>query len=379
MRVSVLQDQLARALGIVSKAVDSRSTLQVLGNVILATEDSRLRLAATNLEMSITTYIGANVEMDGSITLPAKTLAEFVNTLTPGYSVELELNPQTQTVHVQSGMTQSNIKGIASAEFPLIPEVGDPDLMLPGGMLKSMIDQTVFSTAKDDNRPILTGVYTELNGDKLTMAAADGYRLAVRTATMEQRFKEKRTMVVPAKSLAEVARIITDDNAQIAIQLPQGDRNLALFTIGETVISTQLLEGRFPDFGAIIPKSYSTSIMMDTQDLLRACKRSEIFARDNSYSARIRVTPAKGSSEPGEVTITGKSDQRGDQQGQVDANIEGEAIEVAFNIKYLIEALSVIDEANVVIQSSGEKQPGVLRPQDRDDFIYVVMPMSVIR
>ncbi len=378
MRASVLQENLAKGLSIVSRAVDSRPTLPVLANVQLSTEESRLKLAATNLEMSITTYIGAKVEKAGSITLPAKTFSELISNLSPE-RVDLTLDPATQTVHVRCGATNSNIKGIAATEFPLIPQGGENAVTIPGRVLKDMILQTVFAAAKEDNRPILTGIYTQFDGDVLTMAAADGYRLAVRTTRLENvRFDKPLEMVIPARSLTEVARVISDEDEEVGITLP-GERDVVMFHMHSTDITSQLLEGRFPDFGAIIPKSYSTATTVYTTDLLRACKRAEIFARDSANSARLYVKPPSGPGEPGEIMVVGKSAERGDNEGMIDASVEGEPLEASFNIRYLIDALNVIPDERVVLESNGPAHPGVLRPDGRDDFVTVIMPMSITR
>lgn len=377
MKVSVLQDKLAKGLGIVARAVESRPTLPVLGNVLLATEDARVKLSATNLEMSITTWIGAKVEREGAITLPAKTLADLVSNLSPE-RVDLTLDPTTQTVNVRCGATVSNIKGIDSSEFPLVPQGGDADVTLPGKLLKEMINQTVFAAAKEDNRPILTGVLTQLDGNVMTMAAADGYRLAVRTAEIEQHFPKRIDVVIPAKALAEVGRIIGDDDDVVSITLPK-ERDIVLFHMKHTDVATQLLEGKFPDFAAIIPRSYVTSSVMYTSDLLAACKRAEIFARDSAYSAKLYVKPAAGPGEPGAVTIIGMSAERGDNEGMLDASVEGEALHISFNIRYLIDALNVIADERVVLESNGPASPGVLRPENRDDFVTVIMPMQISR
>lgn len=190
MRVSVLQDKLAKGLSIVGRAVENRPTLPVLGNVLLATEDARLKLSATNLEMSVTTWIGAKVEKEGSITLPAKTLADLVNNLSPE-RVDLNMDTATQTVNVRCGATVSNIKGIDAGEFPMVPQGGEGDIVISGKALKDMISQTVFAAAKEDNRPILTGCLMQLDGNVMTMAAADGYRLAIRTTEIEQHFEKR--------------------------------------------------------------------------------------------------------------------------------------------------------------------------------------------
>lgn len=378
MRVSILQENLAKGLSIVGRAVDSRPTLPVLANVLLATEESRLKLAATNLEMSITTYIGAKVEQPGGITLPAKTLSELVSNLSPE-RVDLLLDPATQTVNVRCGATTSNVRGINATEFPMIPQGGESALTLPGRVLRDMINQTVFASAKEDSRPILTGLYVNIDGSVITMAASDGYRLAVRTATLQdQSFPKPVSMVIPARSMAEVARIIGDDEEDVGITLP-GERDVILFHMASTDLSSQLLDGRYPDFAGIIPRSYATATTLYTTDLLRACKRAEIFARESNYSARLVVKPPKGPNEPGEVMVVGKSAERGDSEGMIDAAVEGEPLEAAFNIRYLIDVLNVMPDERVILESNGPSHAGVVRPDGRDDFVAVIMPMSIGR
>jgi DNA polymerase III subunit beta len=377
MRVSVLQDKLAKGLSIVGKAVENRPTLPVLGNVLLATEDARLKLSATNLEMSITTWIGAKVDQDGAITLPAKTLGDLVNNLSPE-RVDLTLDTATQTVNIRCGATNSNIKGIDASEFPLVPQGGDADIVISGKVLKDMIAQSVFAAAKEDNRPILTGVKTQFDGNVMTMIAADGYRLAVRTTEIDQHFPKPVEIVIPARALGEVGRVIGDEDDEVSITLPK-DRDIVLFHMKHTDIATQLLEGKFPDVTAIIPRGYVTSSTMYTSDLLAACKRAEIFARDSAYSAKLVVRPASGPGEPGAVTIVGMSAERGDNEGMLDASVEGEQMQISFNIRYLIEVLNVLPDERVVFESNGPAAAGVIRPENRDDFIYLAMPMSVNR
>lgn len=377
MQVSVLQENLAKGLSIVSRAVENRPTLPVLGNVLLQSEDARVKLSATNLQMSITCWIGAKINKAGAITLPARTFAELVNNLSKE-RVDLTLDISTHTVNVRCGATVSNIKGIDASEFPLIPQGGDFDVSIPGKVLKEMIRQTAFAAAKEDNRPILTGVYTQFDGNVMTMAAADGYRLAVRTTEIERTFTKPVEMVVPAKSLMEVERIISEEDDEVFITLPD-NRNIVLFHMKNVDVASQLLEGKFPDFSAIIPRSYSTATTMYTSDLLTACKRAEIFARDSANSAVLYVKPPRAPGEPGEVMVRGRSAERGDNEGMIDASVEGEPLDISFNIKYLIEVLNVVNEERVVFESNGSANPGVLRPVERDDFIHVIMPMSVGR
>ncbi len=379
MKVSVLQENLAKSLSIVGKAVEGRPTMPVLSNILLKTEDARLKLVAVNmtLGMGITMWIGAKVDREGAVTLPAKTFSELVNNLAQG-RVDLTLDEATQKVLLECGTTRANINGIDADEFPPVPEGTDADFAINGKALKEMINQTVFAAATEDNRPILTGVLTQLEGNIMTMAAADGYRLAVRTLEVDHQFKSKIEMVIPSKSLEAVARSILDENEDVLITLPK-DRDIVLFQMANVEISAQLLEGKFPDFRAIIPKRYNTSLVVDTAELLKACQRAEIFARDSGNSGRIEVKAPQSASEPGLVRVIGKSAERGDNKAEVFANVEGEELEISFNIKYLIEVLKVIDHPNVVLESSGSANPGVIRPDGSENFIHVIMPMSTGR
>lgn len=373
MIVSVLQENLAKSLNIVTKAVDSNPPLPVLANVLLETEDSRLKISATNLELSITMWIGAKVEQSGSITLPARTFSELISSLSRE-RVDLRLDAATHTVHLRCGVQTSNIRGIDADEYPPINHNDSANLQLDGETLREMILQTAFAAAREQNRPILTGVYLQLDGQTITMAAADGYRLAVRTTEISETFDEKQDMVVPARTMNEIARIVEDDQ-EIGIALPAQRNSITVFA-PNIQISSQLLEGRFPDFASIIPRAFVTSTVLYTSDLLVVCQRAEIFARDNANSANLSVKPAQNPGEPAEVLIVGKSAERGDSEGMLDATAEGEPLDISFNIRYLIDVLRVIKEERVVFQSNGPENPGVLKPENRDDFTHVIMPMS---
>ena len=379
MQVSVRQENLARGLGIVGRAVESRPTLPVLGNVLLQTGDegdARLRLAAMNmgLGLGITCWIGAQVKEPGGITLPRSTFAELVSNLSPE-RVDLRLDEATRSVEVRCGANISTVRGIALEEFPLLPKARESDVTLPASLLRSMIDMTVFATAKEDNRPVLTGVFTEFKGNTLTMAAADGYRLAVRYGEIEQEFSEPRTMVIPGRSLTELARILGDTDAEVNISFPD-EREVVLFQFDNVLLSSQLLEDRFPDFGAVIPKEFTTTTVAYTDALLRACKRAAIFSREASGSAQIRVRPADNPNDPGEIQIAGKSNERGDNTDLLDAAVEGGELDISLNVEYMLDVLNVIPDERIVLKSSGAPGPGVLCPEDREDFIHVIMPMA---
>jgi DNA polymerase-3 subunit beta len=377
MRVSVLQENLQKGLSIVSRAITSRPTLPILANVMLTTDEARLQLSATNLELGITAWIGAKVEDDGAITLPARTLQELVNTLQPE-RIDMDLDIRTLTLHLRCGGKTANIKGMDATEFPLVPEFDvDHAISLPAMVFKEMIDQVVFCAAKEDNRPILTGILMRFAGETLTLASADGYRLSVRTTELEFNTGDREPLIVPARTLQELSRIITDDEDEVLIGLPDS-RGQIMFKLKNVVMSSQLIEGRFPDYEAIIPRRYETSTVAYTSDLLAACKSSEVFAKDSANTARIVIQPS-GNNQPGQVIVAGRSQEKGDAEAPIDASIEGQGVEIAFNIKYLIDVLNVIKDEQVVLETSGAMAPGVVRPAGRDDFIHVIMPMSTGR
>ena len=378
MRVSVLQENLYKGLATVSRAIQSRPTLPILANVLLSTDDSRLQLSATNLELGITAWIGAKVEQDGSITVPAKTLQELVATLPPE-RVDIDLDVRTLTMHLRCGAKSANIKGMDATEFPRVPEFdAEHAIAVKGDVFKEMIDQVVFAAAKEDNRPILTGILMRFEGDVLTLASADGYRLSVRTTELEMSAGDREPLIVPSRTLQELSRIISDEDEEVLIGLPDG-RGQVMFGLRSTVVVSQLIEGKFPDYEAIIPRGYETSILAYTDDLLAACKSSEVFAKDSANTAKIMIEPSESPSVPGRVTVAGQSQEKGDAEAPIDASISGKSIEIAFNIRYLIDVLNVIREEQVVIETSGPTAPGVVHPAGRDDFIHVIMPMSTGR
>ncbi len=377
MRVSCLQENLARGLNIVSRAVGTRTTLPVLSNVLLATDNGRLRLAATNLEMGITAWIGASVEEDGAITVPARTLNDLVNTLSPE-RVDLEVAVRTNALHLACGATTASIKGIDAYEFPPIPEPGPEDdiLEIPADVLKEAIALVAFAAARDDSRPILTGVSLSFQDGLLTLAAADGFRLSVREIPLEIDFYENFSMVVPARTLSELSRIITESDETVQLVLPQ-DRSQVIFHLENVEVVSQLIEGTFPDFRQIIPREVETRTVLYTADLLRACRRADIFAREANHTVRFNVEPREGAA--GIVRVRAQASETGENEVVLDASIEGEGIEIAFNVRYLIDVLSVIPHDQVVIKTIRPDKPGVIQPVGDDNFTHVVMPMHIGR
>ncbi len=375
MRVTVLQENLAHGLSIVSRAVSPRSTLPVLANVLVATDEGRLRLSATNLELGITCWIGAKIVEEGSTTVPARTFTDLVATL-PSDQVEMSLNVRNQKLNVRCASSNTDINCIDSQEFPPMPM---PDLTdgIPINVtdLKEMIQQVAFAASSDEARPVLTGVLLTTQGNQLTLQAADGFRLSIRKAELSSSPSHPIKAIIPARALAELARIASDGETTVTMVLPSG-RGQVIFHMKDIELVSQLIEGSYPDLEQVIPRSHQTRTVISTPAILKACKQAEIFAREGSHIARIQITPGVDN-QPGTVEISGQSEETGFNQTVIDANIEGNQLLIAFNVRFLREVLDVVKTANVILETNIETTPGVFRPAGEDNFLHVIMPMHL--
>jgi DNA polymerase-3 subunit beta len=376
MKVSCLQENLSRGLSLVARAVAARSTLPVLGNVLLATDHGQLRLSATNLELGISCWIGAKIDEEGAITVPARTFVDLVNAL-PNDTVSMDLAVRTLTLNVRCAAFNNDIKCIDAQEFPPFPTVeAENGLTLNVEDLRQMISQVVLAASTDDARPVLTGVLLEMSGNTMTLAAADGFRLSVRTAQLAEKVPAGKA-IVPARALAELGRILSDGEETVTMTLPP-NRGQVIFRSKDVELVSQLIDGTFPDYRSIIPTSYTTRSVLSTGAFLKACKAADIFAREAAHSARLHVAPGS-QLEPGKVEITATAAETGSNETMVDATVDGAAIDIAFNVRFLVEVLNVIDTPNVALETNSTSSPGVIKPVGRDDFLHVVMPMHLGR
>jgi len=377
MKISCKQENLAKGLSIVGRAVSPRSTLPVLGNVLLAVDNGRLKLSATNLEIVITCWIGANVQESGATTVPARTFSELINAL-PAGDVHLTLNKTTETLHVSCEKVQANVKGISADEFPVIPEPDQENrVRMEPAVLKRVIAQVAFAAATDDSRPSLTGVSTTVEGNRIMMAATDGFRLSVRSAHIAGYVEKPFNIIIPARALNEVGRILSDDLEAVYISMPSG-RNQIIFDMDNAVLVSQLVDGKFPDYAPIIPQRHNTRTVLNTAEFAKACRTADIFARESSNTARVAVEPGDGLSAAF-ATVAANSKETGDNVAQVEANVEGMPIEIAFNVKFMSDVLSVIDTPQVALETTSANEPGVLKPVGDNDFVHIIMPMNFNR
>jgi DNA polymerase III subunit beta len=374
MKASVTQQHLAHGLSIVSRAVSPRSTLPVLANVLVATDEGRLRLSATNLELGITCWIPAQIQEEGSITVPARTFVDLVSTFPPD-KVSLALDVRTQTMNVVCNSSVHEIKGIDAQDFPPVPV---PDLNeaveLDLTSFKEMIQQVAFAASVDEARPVLQGVKMEVAENELTLAATDGFRISVRKELLTNPIQQAFSIIIPARALTELARIAGENDKTVSMVVPAG-RGQVIFHLTDSELVSQLIDGNFPDYRAIIPKSYKTRTLLSTPAFLKACKQAEIIAREGNNVIRLNVLPDENGN--GRVEINSQTEETGKSDIQVEANIEGSAILIAFNVKFLREVLDVIHTPNVALETNTNNAPGVIRPVGDEDFVHVIMPMHL--
>jgi DNA polymerase-3 subunit beta len=299
-----------------------------------------------------------------------------VNTL-PGDQVLLSLDTKTQTLNVRGGTSTNDIKCIDAQEFPPLPV---PDLegavQLNVADFREMIQQVAFAASTDEARPVLMGVLVQVDKDKLTMAAADGFRLSVRKAVLSAPASAPLTAIIPARALGELARVASDGNETISMVMPKG-RGQVIFRMKEVEVVSQLIDGTFPDYQQIIPRSYKSRTILSTPALLKACKQAEIFAREGSNVARLNIKSANGELQPSEVEISATSEETGKNETIVEATVDGSGVLIAFNVKFLREALEVIKTPNVALETSAPNAPGVVRPVGDEQFLHVIMPMHL--
>ena len=380
MKITCLQENLSRGLAVVGRAVANRATLPVIHNVLLNVDQSMLKLSATNLEIAMTTWVGAKIDEEGSITVPARLLSEFVNSL-PNDPINLQLDEGSGLLEISSGSSKAHINITDASEFPPIPTVDDGIAAeVDPLVLRSAITRVAFAAATEESRPVLTGVELKLDESKFTMAAADGFRLAVHHGALLKPVPEEMSVIIPARTMNELNRLISDREEPVEILMTPA-KGQVMFRIrgGDTVeIVSQLLQGTFPNYEQLIPQSYTTRAVMDLPTVLRAARTASIFARDGSNIIRMHLMLAEADTEPPKVEISARSEEVGDNEDTVDLDeIEGEEGKIAFNSRYLLDVLSVLEKGKIALETTTSSSPGVFKPTDSDDYIHVVMPMFV--
>lgn len=375
MNVSVSQAILSQALGVVSHAVASKSSMPILSNIYLSAENDELKLSATNLELGINYRIPAEVNEEGAVTVPAKLLIDFVNTL-PDDMVTLELDTKTQTLSVRCKQVITAIKGIDANDFPPIPEFDEKEaVVFNGADFRKMISQVAFAASTEDSRPILQGVFLSVEGKTMSMVATDGFRIAIRNVTVEESFDEPLSVIIPARTMVELVRITGDTTKQIMMNLTP-NKNQVIFHMQQIELASQIIAGNYVDYKAIIPKNFKTNTVVSTSTLLKACTQAIILTREDKFLTRFNISGEENGI--GKILITATSEETGFYENQIDANVDGPDLAIAFNARFLKDVLEVVTTPNISIRTNTNVSPGLIVPLDDDlDYQYVIMPMHL--
>ncbi|ABY35845.1 MAG TPA: DNA polymerase III subunit beta [Chloroflexus aurantiacus] len=376
MKLTCMQEDLKRGLAAVGHAVAGKSTLPVLANILLATDEGRLKLTATNLEVGINRWISATITRDGAVAVPAKLLTDVVGGL-PNDKVTLSLDQKTQTLRVECGRFVSNIKGVDADEFPSLPTVSaqTPLVSLPAEVWQEAIDQVAFAAATDESRPILTGVLVRTRDQQVTLVAADGFRLAMRTIQLSAPVAHAVDCLIPARTLSELARIIGDTDAEVAMVYTPGGSHVLFHTENIEVVS-RLIEGRFPDFERIIPQQYLTRMVLDNSELAKAVKLASFFAGSSQNVVKLKIEPASELA-PGRVVISANAAELGDNTSELDGSVTGEGGVIALNVRFLADAIAAVHSNQIAFEMQSAQSPAVFKPVGQDGYIHIVMPMSM--
>lgn len=365
MKLVVTQENLAKALSTVGRVASSRTSLPVLNNILLKAEDNRLLLAATNLELAITEHIGAKISSEGSITIPARLLTDYVNNL-PKSNVLLELDGTK--LHIGTDNYKSTINGMVADEFPALPEINEATtLTIPSETMKKAVTQTILTASHDDTRPILTGVYAHTRDKQLVFAATDGYRLSEKRLMSAGDDIDEFKAIIPAQALQDVIRVLPDSCSDVILKV---DELQVRFLMDTIEITSRLIEGNFPDYTQLIPKELEVTFTSVKEELTRITKVASLFARESGGSVTIKTDTHTGS-----VSIHSLASQLGENTSEITVNPSADG-QVTLNSRYLIEALGVCEAGEITFGFSGKLSPCVLKPSKSDDYLHIIMPLK---
>lgn len=370
MKVNILQENLNLAVNVVSRAITQRAQLPILANILIEASPGTIKLSATNLEIGLSSWQKAKVDQPGRITLPAKILSEVVATLPPG-SVSLTLD--RDRVKLEGGTFKAAVNGVAADEFPAIPTLkkgkAGQSISLKKDLLKEAAEAVAAAAGTDESRPIFTGVKLEICPTGMRLAATDGYRLGVKTVNEFDPGKIKKTLVVPARALLELARNLDPGEGELILAPTDEERQL-IFSLPELELVTRLLEGEFPDFDKIIPKTTAGKAEMDAADLRQAVRAAAVFARDSANIIKFSLSKTG-------LLISANSPQVGENEVGVEAKYSGEKAEIAFNSRYLLEMLATIKAKTISLEVSGPLAPGLFKIPGDDSWLHIIMPVRV--
>lgn len=367
MKILILKENFVRALSVVGKGISLRPQLPILSHILLKATKNRLEFLSTNLELGIIYQTSAKIEEEGEVAVPGKLLTEFINSLAAD---KLEITATDKNLEIKTETSHASFAIGNPADFPTFPQIVTFDRKLPFSKIKDSIIRTAFAASTDEGRPVLTGVRTRITDGKLSISATDGYRLSKEEVIVMGK-NETLEVIIPAQSLLEVVRIAQElKTEELDISIIE-NKNQVVFSLPDTKIYSRLIDGEFPNVEKIIPDSFKTRVILDKELFFQAVKTTSIFARGAANIVKIKI-------EKEGIRLSANTPQVGEETDYIEAKIEGEESEVAFNFRFLLDLLNNFPEKELVFESSGPLSPGVFRPKtDEISFLHIIMPVRV--
>ena len=388
MNFAVTKENFSTGLDTVGRAVATRATLPITQNVLLKAKDGALELVATNLSISIRTRIPAIVQEEGEITLPAKLLSDYIASM-DNVRIDCSESDEGKKITIAGGRAKANMNYTEASEFPPFPNPEDNvrTTMAPKD-LRRAIDMVAFAAATEESRPVLTGISMTVGGKATIMAAADGFRLAVLQRDAEAEpddDAEETSAIIPAQSMNELRRLLPSDDSPVEILTSRkGGQMMFKFNDGNPIeLTTNLLQGTFPNYDQLIPENHTTKIVVNAKEMLRLARTAAVFSRDGSNILRLEMTKIPEGTEgestaQGYLKISGRSDEIGESEAYMDIiEMEGEESKIAFNHRYLLDVLSSMEGEEITFEMTTSSSPGVFKPSKAQDYVHVTMPMFV--
>lgn len=351
-------------LAITSRVIGSGNTLPILNNILFKTEEGRLRLSSTNLEMAINTWVGGKIEEEGEITIPARLINDYVNNIV---SEKITITSKNQTLFLEAQNAQTHIKGLSSEEFPLIPQIKEESFgKVDGKELSRAIKEVTFSAAFSETQPEISGVLFSFDGQEMIIAATDRYRLAEGKIKLITPVAAPKQIIVPARAVNELGRVMGTGVVEIFL----GDGQICFRTLDIELVS-RLIEGQYPDYKQIIPKSYGTEAEVDREEFMQSLKGASLFASENN-NIELDLNPQNK-----EITIKSQSSQVGDSEIRLEGKIEGQKNTIIFNYRYLLECLNNLSDEKIILKIINAASPAAIVPAGRENYLYIVMPIKI--
>ena len=369
MKVSSTKDVLLYGVQTVQRAVSSKNPMQVLSGILLRTDKGQLIFTATDLEMGIECSVPVTIKEEGGVVLPARYFTEIVRKL-PDVDINITVNTNNNSTLIKYGHSEFNLLGMAADDFPILPTIdGDSVFTIKQDLFKNMIKQVSFSISSDDNRPVFTGILMEIEKGEIRLVATDTHRLAFRSGeTDNEDIELSKSVIIPGKTLNELNRIMSTDDEKLKIAFGE---NQVVFEMPGIRLISRLIEGQFPNYKQVIPEGCKTKIKVKTKELLEATERASLLAKDGANVIKLNICEGK-------MIINSNSPEIGKIEEQLSIDMEGEETQIAFNSRYIIDVLKVIDCEKVLLELTGSLSPGIIKPLDSDNYIYLILPIRVV-